>query len=313
MFTEFPFWNNSESEPSGEVDDFEIGSRLYDGPYSIVFRAQGIRGVHAGKTVALKFLKHRQTVFESDRIQRELSFLRSLKHPNIVPILDDFQYRCFHCLVFPFAEYGTLEDYALRSRSRVSIGNARWIAAQMLEGLRFMHRRGFVHCDVKPANVLVHSIVNGIPQIWLCDFGLTRSVEEAMKLGGIRGTEFYQAPEIFAMKGFSEKVDEWAVGVIVHRMLTGVAPVMSRSQMNERSLDNVFRGSVWGGSAKVGKEVVKGLLTVDPVKRMSAEEALNGEWLRDTVVVEIEEECCSSWDEEVIEISRGEELVTFAQ
>jgi doublecortin-like kinase 3 len=139
---------------------------------------------------------------------------------------------------------------------------------------------GFVHCDVKPENIVIHSVVDKIPQIWLCDFGLTKSISDATNFRGICGTEFYQSPEIFKRSGFTEKVDEWSAGVILHRLLTGLCPVMSRSQMNERALEANFKGIAWTGITEAAKGLVHRLLALDPKKRISGAEGLQAEWLR---------------------------------
>jgi serine/threonine protein kinase len=312
MFAQLPFWKESEPDPCGQVNDFLIGDRLYNGPYSVVFRATAVRGPHVGKTVALKFLKHRQHIFEGPRIRREVQLLKILRHPNIVPILEEFSYNCFHCVVSPFAEHGTLESYAFRSKMWLTADQTRAVAVQLLKALAHVHRMGFVHCDVKPENILVHSVVGGRPQIWLCDFGLTKMISESASLGGIRGTELYQAPEIFNRKGFNEKVDEWAGGVVLHRLLTGVGPFMSRSQMNERVLEANFKGVLWGRAAETAKGLVRGLLALDPGKRISAEEALKDGWLH-PLTEEIQERCEECLRDAPAEGSTTQAHTVFAQ
>jgi serine/threonine protein kinase len=269
----WPFWSEGDAEPSGIIDDYDIGALIYNGPFSLVFHGTGVRGPHEGKHLALKFLKHRDTA----KIDRELRILKTLRHPNIVPMLGDFRYRTFHCIVFPYAECGTLEDYGFRRRERLSVRDAHWVLFQVLNALSYVHRMGFVHGDVKPPNVLVHG--RDEVKVWVCDFGLTKSVEEDQKLTGILGTDLYQAPELFVRKGFSEKVDIWGVGVVLYRMMTGVAPFISRSDINPRRMGMIFREPAWRVKVDGVKGLLEKLLSIDAGKRLSANEALKDRWV----------------------------------
>jgi calcium/calmodulin-dependent protein kinase (CaM kinase) II len=308
------YWNEGDPEPSGIINDYEIGRRIYSGPFSLVFRATAIRGAHMGKQLALKFLKHRKGMAESSKIDFELELLRLLRHPNIVPMLGNFRYKMFHCIIFPYAECGTLDDYAFRQRSkfRMSMEQANVVLRQLLEGLSHIHAMGFVHCDVKPANVLVHEVdQKGRPKLWLCDFGLAKRHEEAAKYTGILGTDCFQAPELFVKKGFSEKVDLWALGVVFYRVLTGAAPFVSRGDINPRRMAAIFRPPGWTVRVEGVKELVGRLLEFDPGKRITAHQALKDPWvgsLSDETEAEMEER-----EKEVIEeATNAPEIATRA-
>jgi serine/threonine protein kinase len=195
----------------------------------------------------------------------------------------------------PYAAHGALETYAFgrTSNRRLTADQAQSVAAQVLTALRHIHARCLVHCDVKPANILVHAIANGLPQVWLCDFGLTKDATDAAKLTCVLGTDSYQAPEMFARKGITDKVDLWATGVTLHRTLTGLFPFRSRFDINDRTVESTFKSPVWNGQSQAGKNVVKQLLLIDFAKRPSAAAALMDPWLR-SIAHDSEDECIDS-------------------
>jgi serine/threonine protein kinase len=277
------YWNETEPEPCGIIRNYEIGKRIYTGPFSLVFDGTAVRGPHMGKRLAFKFLKHRKDVAEATTIEQELKLLKTLRHRNIVPMLGDFRYKVFHCIVFPYAQHGTLDDYVFRgkARHRLSLEQSHSVLFQLLDSLSYVHAMGYCHCDVKPANILVHAVDDKArPQIWLCDFGLARSHCHAAKFGGIIGTDFFQAPELYARRGFSEKVDIWAVGVIVYRNLTGLLPFTSRNEFTPQRFSQLFESRIWSIKKEEVKTFVKGLLELDPVKRFSAIQAMKNPWVQ---------------------------------
>jgi serine/threonine protein kinase len=297
----WPYWTEADAEPSGVINNYRIGKRIYNGPFSFVFHGTAVRGPHLGKQLAFKFLKHRKNVAEAPRIDHELQLLRNLRHHSIVPMLSDFRHNTYHCIVFPYAEHGTLEDFIFRqkSRTRLSLEQAHAVLFQLLEALEHVHAMGFVHSDVKPANVLIHSIDDkGRPRVWLCDFGLTKSHEEAEKFAGRLGTDFYEAPELFARRGFSEKVDLWAVGVILYRLVTGLIPFTSRVDINPRRLPVIFQGPAWCVKSEKVKVFVGRMLEIDPKKRLSAKDAMKDAWV--SSLIETVEKCSDDLEKEVL-------------
>jgi serine/threonine protein kinase len=271
------YWNETEPEPHGIIENYEIGERVYTGPYSLVFQGSAVRGPHMGRPLAFKFLKHRKDAAEACNIDQELNLLKTLRHRNIVPILCDFRYKVFHCIVFPYAEHGNLEDYVWRGkcRHRLSLEQSHSVIFQLLDSLSYLHAMGYCHCDVKPANVLVHSVNGkGILRIWLCDFGLSKHHAHAAKFMGILGTDFFEAPEMYRMCGFTEKVDIWAVGVIFYRALTGFIPFTSKSDFAPRRFPRIFEPPFWSIKKEEIKTFLLGLLELDPGKRLSAKDAM---------------------------------------
>jgi serine/threonine protein kinase len=138
-----------------------------------------------------------------------------------------------------------------------------------------------VHADVKLTNILVRVPDQLRPVIWLCDFGISRSVDEARRVTWLVGTTDYAAPEILLRKGFDQKVDVWAFGVTLYRLLCGSFPFSVRAGPIDWTPK--FHEDPWTTISLRCKIFVESLLKRLPDKRLSAVDALRDHWLRPVV------------------------------
>jgi serine/threonine protein kinase len=189
-----------EPEENEEIGPYKIGKCISRTKFSLVYGGSFITpGETEWSDLAFKFVKR---FTESKTISREIEFYQSLKSDHVVPLLDHFEYREFHCLVFPYASGQDLELYMHKHYPLgVPESVVKYISSQLFEGLAFCHARGVVHCDIKLANILVPNPDLLEPKIWLCDFGFSRPVDEAQVTPSIIGTSEYESPEIQQRKG----------------------------------------------------------------------------------------------------------------
>lgn len=114
--------------------------------------------------------------------------------------------------------------------SRMSCSTVKFIIAPIFDGLRHMHKVGYLHKDIKPQNILINS--EGIPK--LCDFGLAQEKpKENELLDGkkrVGGTFYYQAPESVARKDFNETIDTWQIGMSMLTLVFGYNPYEFRNE-----------------------------------------------------------------------------------
>lgn len=174
-----------------------------------------------GRLVALKELDRRR--FPTHKFLRELRFLLSLRHTNIVTCqaLEHVQTRRY--LVMDYCEGGTLRDLMEEERSLQSVHVVR-LVLDVLAGLAHAHGQGIVHCDIKPENILLRVMPTG----WLAqitDFGIARLSQEIATLEGSNntGSPAYMAPERFYGQ-YSPASDLYAVGVLLFELLLGRRP-----------------------------------------------------------------------------------------
>lgn len=193
----------------GDVVDgrWTVVARLGEGANGVVVHARDTRG----RDVALKWLLEP----ESPRVRRELELACTLRHLNIVPLLDAGVHAGRPWLAFELVRGHTLEDEIARGPIRVE--RVRLLATEILRALEAAHGIGIVHRDVKPANVMVVG-----DHVKLLDFGAARTPESTLTAAGeTLGTPRYMAPEQVAAMPIDARTDLYALGLVMAEALSG--------------------------------------------------------------------------------------------
>jgi serine/threonine protein kinase len=198
---------------------YELEKLVGSGGMSNVFRAHDRL---LERTVALKIL-HEQYTRDDDyveRFRREARAVAQLTHPNIVTVIDRGEQDGRQFIVFEFVEGENLKEVI--AHGQVPVREAVGLALQVARALSFAHRRGLVHRDVKPQNVLL----NEDGQAKVTDFGIARSldVQGVTQTGTVLGTSDYIAPEQARGQKVDPKTDMYSLGAVLYELLTGDVP-----------------------------------------------------------------------------------------
>src|SRR5213596_2151749 len=175
-----------------------------------------------GRRVAIKILNSRHGNDDQfiERFRREAKNAAALNHPNIVSIYDRGNAEDTYYIAMEFLDGRPLKELIV-SRGAAPINVAIEYARQILSALRFAHRHGIVHRDIKPHNVLVDS--EG--RVKVTDFGIARAGTSQMtEAGSIIGTAQYLSPEQAKGAPVDQTSDLYSVGVVLYELLTGVVP-----------------------------------------------------------------------------------------
>ena len=204
------------------VNGFKVQSRVGSGGFGVVYRAFD---TNLERSVAIKMLPPRiakagQGIL--DRFLREARSAAKLAHPNIVTIHQICPYKDTYYIVMELVDGGALHEY-LAAQKRFSPAEATRIIRAAAEGLGHAHRRGIIHRDVKPGNIMLTN--DG--QVKVSDFGLARDVLQGRDIVGAGhslGTPRYMAPEQARGEEPTGSSDLYSLAATFYALLTGRAP-----------------------------------------------------------------------------------------
>nr|XP_020460806.1 calcium/calmodulin-dependent protein kinase type II subunit gamma isoform X11 [Monopterus albus] len=262
------------------TDDYQLYEELGKGAFSVVRRCvkKSSGQEYAAKIINTKKLSAR----DHQKLEREARICRLLKHANIVRLHDSISEEGFHYLVFDLVTGGELfEDIV--AREYYSEADASHCISQILESVNHIHQHDIVHRDLKPENLLLASKMKGAA-VKLADFGLAIEVQgEQQAWFGFAGTPGYLSPEVLRKDPYGKSVDIWACGVILYILLVGYPPFWDEDQhklyqqIKAGAYD--FPSPEWDTVTPEAKNLINQMLTINPAKRITAEQALKHPWV----------------------------------
>jgi eukaryotic-like serine/threonine-protein kinase len=203
---------------------------LFDGRYRIIRKlgSGGMANVYLaedqelGRRVAIKILNERHANDDQfvERFRREAKNAAGLSHPNIVSIYDRGEAEGTYYIAMEYLDGRSLKELIV-ARGPAPIHVAIDYARKILDALRFAHRNGIVHRDIKPHNV----IVDAEGRVKVTDFGIARAGTSQMtEVGSIIGTAQYLSPEQAKGAPVDQTSDLYSVGIVLYELLTGKVP-----------------------------------------------------------------------------------------
>jgi eukaryotic-like serine/threonine-protein kinase len=261
---------------------YEIGDRLGSGGMSSVHKAIDLI---LERTVAVKILAEHLSDDERfvARFRREALAVAKLIHPNIVQVYDTGVDEGRHYIVMEYVE-GRSGAQILQRHGPLDADTTAEIGAQACAGLDYAHRRGIIHRDVKPGNLMVVGgpVGGGEMTVKLTDFGIARAVEQTRitQVGSVVGTAAYLSPEQVRGEEATPATDVYALGVVLYQFLTGRLPYegstlaeLAVRQQNERPLPpSTYNDEV---PETLGAAVLRAL-EGDPARRYASADELAG-------------------------------------
>jgi eukaryotic-like serine/threonine-protein kinase len=261
---------------------YELGDRLGSGGMSNVYQATDLI---LERTVAVKILAEHLSDDERfvARFRREALAVAQLIHPNIVQVYDTGVDESRHFIVMEYVD-GRSGAQILQRQGPLGPETAAEAGIQACAGLDYAHRRGIIHRDVKPGNLMVVGgpVGGGAITVKLTDFGIARAMEQTRitQVGSVVGTAAYLAPEQVRGEEATPATDVYALGVVLYQFLTGRLPYEGSSlaelavrQQNEQPLHpTTYNGDV---PETLGGAVLRAL-EGDPARRYASADELAG-------------------------------------
>ncbi len=199
-------------------DDYVVDEALGHGGYATVYRVHDAE--NPARVVALKLLdEHARDRAHAARLRREFEFAHRLDHPNIVTVYE----RGPGWLTMEFVAGGGAQRLRTVPERLAALG-------QIADALDYIHNRAIVHCDVKPANILVEP--DGARAV-LIDFGVAVELTDDIcrRPTEVEASLPYSAPELIAGRAPSEATDEYALACTAVELITGSPPFREDSRV----------------------------------------------------------------------------------
>ncbi|XP_077603604.1 death-associated protein kinase 2 isoform X5 [Crocuta crocuta] len=276
---------NMETFKQQKVEDFyDIGEELGSGQFAIVKKC---REKSTGLEYAAKFIKKRQSPasrrgVSREEIEREVSILRQVLHPNVITLHDVFENRTDVVLILELVSGGELFDF-LAQKESLSEEEATSFIKQILDGVNYLHAKKIAHFDLKPENIMLLDKNIPIPHIKLIDFGLAHEIEDGVEFKNIFGTPEFVAPEIVNYEPLGLEADMWSIGVITYILLSGASPFLGDTK--QETLANItavsydFDEEFFSQTSELAKDFIRKLLVKETRKRLTIQEALRHPWI----------------------------------
>ncbi|CAG9321435.1 unnamed protein product [Blepharisma stoltei] len=264
---------------SGDINQFyenirEIGT----GGFGIVYSAKDKR---SGLRRAIKEIpKDKLDKSTNEQMLEEVQILRELDHPNIMKIYEVIESRKSYYIVSEYLSGGELFDKIIETQGFNEKIAARYFI-DMMTAINYCHTNEIVHRDLKPENLLLESSQRDA-NLKVIDFGISQRLNPGAKLTSANGTLYYMAPEVFD-RPHDEKCDIWSAGIILYVMICGKPPFYADNDKDyikliKKGQFSLTKGA-WENASDDLKDLVRKMLTVDPKKRLSAQDVLNHPWV----------------------------------
>ena len=249
-------------------EHYKVEKTLGAGGFAVVYL---VRDLNLKRKLAVKVLSPdlitSKTVLE--RFRREAETVAQLSHPHIVPLhfigqKDDLLYLAMECI-----EGGSLAD-RIEKQGKLSADETTRILREVAGALAYAHKRGVVHRDIKPHNVLIESETD---RTLVTDFGIARTAEgSSLTASGMMvGTPAYLSPEQVTGAPSDHRADIYALGVMAYEMLTGqppfTGPTPTAVLMKRLSSSPPPLGKIRPDTPQMLRDVIDGMLAQNPDER----------------------------------------------
>lgn len=254
--------------------NYLLGRTLGAGSFGEVKEAVHIS---TGEKVAIKILdKTKMKVEENDfnRMKREISILKRLRHKNIIQLYEIIESKDKLYLVTELCENHELFDYIV-VKQRLTESEACKLFQELIDGVEYLHSQNIVHRDLKPENLLLDS--NNCLKI--SDFGLSTIYTNTSLLSTPCGTPSYAPPEMLRGEEYHGLLsDLWSCGVILYAMLCGYLPFSeSNEEINTQNIiDGTFEFPNYVSLEAIN--LISNILKVDPMERYDISQIRNHPW-----------------------------------
>ena len=272
-------------------DKYEIGEEIGEGHFAVVKKCLNKKNK---KEYAVKII-NKQKLQKKDLgfIIHEKNYMKIIKHPNIVSLVEDFENEKYIYLVMEYYKGGDLFSYIYeyyQNKKMISEKNVARIIKIIAQCVQYLNNFGIVHRDLKPENI-VFGESEDISTLTIIDLGVAITLSEGQTSTTHLGTLEYTSPEVLTGKPYGKGVDVWSVGIILYTLFTlgSVFPFdCDNKEKKERDeiigkkivfLQQEYPKEFFGNKSKYLINLIDRALEKSPEKRIKIDDFLNNFWL----------------------------------
>ncbi|NRB39294.1 MAG: serine/threonine protein kinase [Pseudomonadales bacterium] len=202
---------------ASQIPGYQVVRKIGDGGMSTVYLAIQFS---IGREVALKVLSPelREDPNFAEKFYREAKIVGTLSHPNVISIYDIGQYQQHYYMAMDYLPGASCSDLA--KNQRIPVAKTLQIVKDIAAALAYVHKQGYLHCDIKPDNILFRADGSAV----LTDFGISRDLSDKSSDHIISGTPHYMSPEQAQGEHLGPGSDIYSLGVLLYELLTGKLP-----------------------------------------------------------------------------------------
>jgi calcium-dependent protein kinase len=272
------FIREQEGSPSNYYETLTL---LGKGSFGKVYK---VKHKVSGQEYAMKVLKKDHAYYSEvneQEILKEIKILKNLDHQNIIKIHEYFNTPKEIFIISELCKHGELYQKLVKE-NQIKEETVLKIMKQVFSAVSYCHSYNIMHRDLKPQNVLIWNDNNDI-LVKVIDFGTSEMFQKPLAPGCI-GTVFYIAPEIANLQSYDQKCDLWSCGVMMYFLLSGEFPFPGNTE--EEVFTKILKGKftfsnpVWDTISDEAKNLITALLTKNPTRRLSAQQALEHPWIK---------------------------------
>ncbi|EDO40703.1 predicted protein [Nematostella vectensis] len=272
-------------EDEKQIEDvYEFGQVLGRGSFGVVNEAKHIE---TGTRWAIKAVNKEKAGSSAVKLlEREVMIMKKIYHEHLIHLEEIYETSKRMYLVMELCDAGGL-DKMLERKKRFTEKETWTVIKQLVSAVAYLHDLDIVHRDLKLENILLsHPTGNELLNVKITDFGLSivkGGVGSDSMMQSVCGTPMYMAPEVIDDLGYSQQCDVWSIGVIMYTLFTGRPPFMADTE--EKLYEIIKKGIVdfsdpcWEVCHESAKNLLLGMLKVDPAHRRTAKEVLIHPWI----------------------------------
>ena len=275
--------DNNNINKKDKLSKYELGPELGKGAYAKVKLATN---KITKEKFAIKIYEKEKLNSNSKKscVYKEIQILKKLRHKNIVKLIEVISTETQILIVQELIEGISLREYynnEIRNQKGISIHKEaifKKIFYQIFSAMDYLHKHNMAHRDIKLENILIKDNY----EIKIIDFGFGMYNPEKKLQKFFCGTPNYMPPEIAEKKPYiGQLADMWSLGILVYKIFCADFPFKGKDEKELYKAIKIGKFTFAKYTPDYAKKIIAGLVVLDPNKRMSCEDVLNSEWLKE--------------------------------